>query len=315
VLFSQGLVAMLRYILRRLLQFIPVIVGTTFLTFVLLQVVPGDPIAVMMKEHISPDVVARVRAQMHLDDPWLLRYGRYMWGVLHGDFGESYKIKRSVNELLANAFPATLALTAASLLVAWGIGIPAGIIGAIRRYTASDHAVTILALLGVSVPVFWLGLIFQLVFGWKLGWLPISGYKGPQYLIMPAIVLGTASAAVIARLVRSSLLEVLSSDYIRTARAKGLRDWAVLVRHALKNSLLPVITVMAIQVADLLSGAVITESVFGIPGVGRISVGAIQRRDFPLLMGSVIMAVVLVVVGNLVADISYAYLDPRIRYE
>ena len=306
---------MLRYILRRLLQFIPVIVGTTFLTFVLLQVVPGDPIAVMMKEHISPDVVARVRAQMHLDDPWLLRYGRYMWGVLHGDFGESYKIKRSVNELLANAFPATLALTAASLLVAWGIGIPAGIIGAIRRYTASDHAVTILALLGVSVPVFWLGLIFQLVFGWKLGWLPISGYKGPQYLIMPAIVLGTASAAVIAWLVRSSLLEVLSSDYIRTARAKELRDWAVLVRHALKNSLLPVITVMAIQVADLLSGAVITESVFGIPGVGRISVGAIQRRDFPLLMGSVIMAVVLVVVGNLVADISYAYLDPRIRYE
>ncbi len=165
------------------------------------------------------------------------------------------------------------------------------------------------------MPVFWSGLIFQLVLGYKLKLLPITGYGGIQHLIMPAIVLGAGSAAVIARLVRSSLLEVMSSDYVRTARAKGLRSRAVMIRHALKNALLPVVTVMAIQVADLLSGAVITESVFGIPGVGRISVGAIQRRDFPLLMGSVIMTVILVVIGNLLADISYAYLDPRIRYE
>ncbi len=306
---------MLTYILRRILQAVPVIIGTTFLTFVLLQVVPGDPIALMMREHIQPDVVERVRREMHLDDPWLQRYLRYMGGVLQGDFGESYKIRRDVGELLAQAFPATLALTLSSLLVAWGIGIPAGIIAALRPYSGRDYLVTLLALLGVSVPVFWSGLIFQLVLGYKLKLLPITGYGGIQHLIMPAIVLGAGSAAVIARLVRSSLLEVMSSDYVRTARAKGLRSRVVMIRHALKNALLPVVTVMAIQVADLLSGAVITESVFGIPGVGRISVGAIQRRDFPLLMGSVIMTVVLVVIGNLLADISYAYLDPRIRYE
>ncbi len=306
---------MLTYILRRILQAVPVIIGTTFLTFVLLQVVPGDPIALMMREHIQPDVVERVRREMHLDDPWLQRYLRYMGGVLQGDFGESYKIRRDVGELLAQAFPATLALTLSSLLVAWGIGIPAGIIAALRPYSGRDYLVTLLALLGVSVPVFWSGLIFQLVLGYKLKLLPITGYGGVQHLIMPAIVLGAGSAAVIARLVRSSLLEVMSSDYVRTARAKGLRSRVVMIRHALKNALLPVVTVMAIQVADLLSGAVITESVFGIPGVGRISVGAIQRRDFPLLMGSVIMTVVLVVIGNLLADISYAYLDPRIRYE
>jgi peptide/nickel transport system permease protein len=155
----------------------------------------------------------------------------------------------------------------------------------------------------------------QMVFGWKLGWLPISGFKGPEYLIMPAICLGVGSAAVIARLIRSSMLEVMSADYVRTARAKGLRQSGVLIKHALKNSLLPVVTVMAIQVADLLSGAVITESVFGIPGIGRVSVGAIQRRDFPLLMGSVLLTVVLVVIGNLAADVSYAYLDPRIHYD
>jgi peptide/nickel transport system permease protein len=306
---------MLKYVVNRLLQFIPVILGTTFLTFVLLQVVPGDPIALMMKEHISPDVVERVRKEMHLDDPWLQRYVRYMWDAAHGDFGESYKTRRAVGEMLATAFPATLKLTLASLLVAWGIGMPAGIIAATRPYTTADHSLTTLALLGVSIPIFWLGLIFQYVFGYKLDLLPISGFKGLEYLIMPAIVLGLGSAAVISRLVRSSLLEVMSADYVRTARAKGLHGRIVLLRHALKNSLLPVVTVMAIQVADLLSGAVITESVFGIPGIGRVSVGAIQRRDFPLLMGTVIMTVFLVVIGNLVADLSYAYLDPRIRYE
>jgi peptide/nickel transport system permease protein len=163
------------------------------------------------------------------------------------------------------------------------------------------------------VPIFWSGLIFQLIFGWKLGWLPLTGYGTLSHLIMPGIVLGWSAAAVIARLTRSSLLEVMSSDYVRTARAKGLGEWLVIFRHALKNSLLPVVTVMAVQVASLLSGAVITESVFGIPGVGRVSVGAILNRDFPLLQGSVIFAVVLIILGNLVADLSYAFLDPRIR--
>ncbi len=306
---------MLRYIAGRILQFVPVLVGTTLLTFFLLQVLPGDPITVMMREHIYPEVVDRLRQQMHLDDPWPQRYVRYMWGVLHGDFGESYKVRRSVSTLLLDAFPNTLTLAATALLFAWSIGIPAGVFAALRRYALSDQLVLVFALAGVSVPVFWSGLVMQLIFGWKLDLLPISGFGTPAHLIMPGIVLGWSSAAVIARLMRSTLLDVMNSDYIRTARAKGLRERMVVVRHALKNSLLPVVTVMALQVAELLSGAVITESVFGIPGVGRVSVGAIQSRDAPLLQGSVILTVFLVVAGNLVADLSYAFLDPRIRYE
>jgi peptide/nickel transport system permease protein len=306
---------MLRYVMTRLAQAIPVIVATTLLTFMLLEVVPGDPIALMMREHIDADVVARVRKEMRLDDPWPVRYVRYMWDAVHGDFGTSYKIHRSVSELLANAFPKTLALTLAALIFAWGIGIPAGIVGALKHYSAPDYLVTLFSLIGVSVPVFWSGLIFQLIFGWKLGLLPITGYGGIVFLIMPGIVLGWSSAVVISRLIRSSLLEVLGSDFVRTARAKGLTQWAVVYRHALKNSLLPVVTIMAIQVADLLTGAVIVESVFGIPGIGRVSVSAIMNRDVPLLQGSVILTVVLVVLGNLLADVSYAFLDPRIRYE
>jgi len=301
--------------MARLAQAIPVIVATTLLTFMLLEVVPGDPIALMMREHIDADVVARVRKEMRLDDPWAVRYVRYMWDALHGDFGTSYKIHRSVSDLLVDAFPKTLALTLAALIFAWGIGIPAGIVGALKHYSAPDYLVTLFSLIGVSVPVFWSGLIFQLIFGWKLGLLPISGYGGIVFLIMPGIVLGWSSAAVISRLMRSSLLEVLGSDFVRTARAKGLTEWAVVFRHALKNSLLPVVTIMAIQVADLLTGAVIVESVFGIPGIGRVSVSAIMNRDVPLLQGSVMLTVVLVVLGNLLADVSYAFLDPRIRYE
>ncbi len=306
---------MLRYVMARLMQAIPVIIGTTLLTFLLLQVVPGDPIALMMREHIDADVVARVRKEMRLDDPWPARYVRYMWDAVHGDFGTSFKIHRSVSDLLVDAFPKTLALTLAALIFAWGIGIPAGIVGALKHYSAPDYLVTLFSLLGVSVPVFWSGLVFQLIFGWKLGLLPITGYGGLIFLIMPGIVLGWSSAAVISRLMRSSLLEVLGSDFVRTARAKGLREWAVVFRHTLKNSLLPVVTIMAIQVADLLTGAVIVESVFGIPGIGRVSVSAIMNRDVPLLQGSVMLTVVLVVLGNLLADVSYAFLDPRIRYD
>lgn len=305
---------MLRYIVTRLVEFIPVFFGITFLSFVLLQVLPGDPVTVMMGEHIKPDVVARVTHEMHLDDPWPLRYVKYIWGALQGDLGVSYKLNRSVGTLLLDAFPKTLALTIGAVTFAWTIGLIVGIVSALRPYSFSDNVAMVFALVGVSVPIFWSGLIFQLVFGFKLQWLPLSGFKDASYLIMPSIVLGWSSAAVIARLVRSSLLEVMRADYIRTARAKGLRDWLIITRHALRNSVLPVITVMALQVAGLLSGAVITESVFGIPGIGRISVGAINSRDFPLLQGAVILTVILVVLGNLVADLSYSILDPRIRY-
>jgi len=304
---------MLMFVVRRLLASIPVLIGITAILFVMLNVVPGDPIALMMKEHASPDVIARVRTQMHLDDPIIIRYFRFLWGAVQGDMGISIKLNRPVTKLIAGAFPNTLILAASAALVSWVIGIPVGILSAVRRDTVVDHLFMGISLLGVSMPIFWSALLFQYIFAMQLKWLPVAGFYGWQYLIMPAIVLGWSSAGVIARLTRSSLLEVMRNDYIRTARAKGLREAGVITRHALKNALIPVVTIMAIQVASLLSGAVITEAIFGIPGVGRISVDAIQSRDMPLLQGSVLFATALVILGNLVADLLYAVLDPRIR--
>lgn len=303
-----------KYIIKKILLSIPVLIGMVLITFILLNIVPGDPVALMMKEHISADVVARVRAQMHLDDPAYIRFFRFLWNALHGDFGTSYKLNRSVSSLLIDAFPNTLILSLAAALVSWIIGIPAGILSAVKQYSFTDNFFMGFSLLGVSMPVFWVGLLFQYIFSLKLGILPASGFDGPEYLIMPAIVLGWSSAGTIARLTRSSLLEVMRNDYIRTARAKGLSELKVVANHALKNSLLPVVTVMALQVAGLLSGAVITESVFDIPGIGRVAVNAIQNRDMPLLQGAVVLTTFLVIVGNLAADILYSYLDPRIKY-
>lgn len=304
---------MLIFVVRRLLASIPVLIGITAILFVMLNVVPGDPVALMMKEHASPDVIARVRAQMHLDDPVIVRYFRFLWDAVQGDMGVSIKLKRPVTNLIAAAFPNTLILAASAALVSWIIGIPVGILSAVRRDTVLDHLFMGISLLGVSMPIFWSALLFQYVFAMQLKWLPVAGFYGFKYLILPAVVLGWSSAGVIARLTRSSLLDVMRNDYIRTARAKGLRETGVITRHALKNALIPVVTIMAIQVASLLSGAVITEAIFGIPGVGRISVDAIQSRDMPLLQGSVLFATALVILGNLVADLLYAVLDPRIR--
>ncbi len=302
-----------RYILRRLLISIPVLIGITFLLFFLLNVIPGDPVALMLKEKADPDVIARVRTQMHLDDPWPVRYVRFLGGAVRGDLGVSYKLRRPVSSLILKAFPNTLMLAMAAALVAWLIGIPAGILSAVKQYSLPDHFFMGFSLLGVSMPVFWSALLFQYVFGVKLHLLPVAGFYGWQYLILPAIVLGWSSCGTVARLTRSSLLEVMRSDYIRTARSKGVRELMVISGHALKNSLLPVITIMAMQVAFLLSGSVITESIFGIPGVGRIAIMAIQNRDMPLLQGSVLFTTVLVILGNLVADLLYSTLDPRIR--
>jgi peptide/nickel transport system permease protein len=306
---------MKKFILQRLLVSIPVLIGVTFILFWLLNIVPGDPVALMMKEHISPDVVARVRHQMHLDDPAWVRYGRFIWGALQGDLGESYKLNRPVSGLILDAFPNTFLLALAAALFAWLVGIPAGILSAVRKYSLSDNLFMGFSLLGVSMPVFWSALVFQYIFAVKLGWLPVAGFDSWKCVIMPAVVLGWSSAGIIARLTRSSLLEVMRCDYIRTARAKGLLELPVIFHHALKNGLLPVVTVMAIQVAGLLAGAVITESVFGIPGVGRIAVGAIQARDMPLLQGAVLFETVLVILGNLAADTLYAWLDPRIKFD
>jgi peptide/nickel transport system permease protein len=303
-----------RYILKKLLVSIPILVGMMAVSFFLLNIVPGDPIVLMMRDHFSADVVSRVRAQMHLDDPAIVRFLRFLWGAVRGDFGVSYKLNRPVSYLLLQAFPNTLLLAVCAAVVSWIIGIPAGIVSAVKPNSLVDRLFMGFSILGVSMPVFWMGLLFQYIFSLKLGLLPAAGFSGPEYMVMPAIVLGWSSAGTIARLTRSSLLEAMRHDYIRTARAKGLREIRVISSHALKNSMLPVVTVMALQVAGLLSGAVVTESVFGIPGIGRIAVSAITTRDMPLLQGSVVLTTFLVILGNLAADILYSWLDPRIRY-
>lgn len=303
---------MVKYVTKRILITIPILIGVVFLIFVMLSVVPGDPVTVMMGEKVKPDVIENLMERMHLNDPWYVRFVWYIRDALKGDFGESYKLHRSVSSVIANAFPKTLMLAVTAALFSWIIGIPAGILSAVKKNSIIDRLFMGFALCGVSVPAFSVGMLLQNLFN---GILPVSGFSSPRHLILPAVVLGWGAAGTIARLTRSSLLEVLEEDYIRTARAKGLMPLRVIVTHALQNSLLPVITMMAIQVSSLLSGAVITETLFSIPGIGRLTVDAINTRDMPLLQGTVIFTTAIIILGNLVADILYSVVDPRIRVE
>ena len=305
---------MLKYIIKRILIAIPILLGIVFLIFLMLQVVPGNPIVLMMKEKANPDVIANLTERMHLNDPWYIRFFRYVWDALHGDFGISYKMKnREVKGMILDAFPHTVKLTIAAVLISWLIGIPTGIVSAVKRGSLLDNTLMTFALCGISMPTFWVAILFQYIFGSTLHWLPVSGFSSFRHLIMPAFVLGWGSSGSIARMVRTNLLEAMSNDYIRTARSKGLRETGVIAKHALKNSMMPVVTMMATQVAGLLSGAVMTETIFAIPGLGRISVDAIKNRDMPLLQGTTIFAAALIILGNLIADIAYSFLDPRIR--
>lgn len=301
---------MAKYIARRVLATIPVLLGIILLIFFMLNVVPGDPVTVMMREHLKEDVVESLRHSMHLDDPFLLRYVRYVWDALHGDLGTSWKLNRPVTGLIAQAFPCTCRLAISAALFSWVMGISVGVLSAVRKNSLVDHLSMGVSLFGVSMPVFWVALILQNTFKSVL---PVSGVASWKSYILPTVVLGWSAAGRIARLTRSSLLEVLREDYIRTARSKGLSPFKVITRHALKNALIPVITVMAIQLSSLLSGAVITESVFSIPGVGQLAVSAINNRDMPLLQGTVIFTAVLIIAGNLAADLLYSVIDPRIR--
>jgi len=305
----------IKYIVKRILIAIPVLIGVMLIIFLLLNVVPGDPITLMMKEHIKPELIERMREQMGLDKPVLVRFTIYMKDAIRGDFGVSYKLNRNVTSLILNAFPQTVRLSLFAALIAWIIGIPAGIVSAVKQNSFTDRFFMSFSLMGVSMPVFWAALMLQYVFAFKLKLLPVSGYESWKHLLMPAIVLGWSSAGTIARLTRSSLLEIMKNDFVQTARAKGLKESSVIVGHALKNAMLPVVTMMAIQIASLLSGAVITESVFGIPGIGRLAVNAIQTRDMPLLQGTVVFTTILIIAGNLAADILYSVIDPRIRVE
>lgn len=304
---------MARKMIQRILVSIPVMLGVVFLIFLMLNVVPGNPIEAMLGEHASQSVIDRMSRYYGLDQPVYVQFLIYVKNLLRGDLGVSYKLNRSVNDLIGSAFPYTLKLTLLSALLAWLIGIPAGIVSAIRKNSLIDRLFMGVSLMGVSMPVFWAALLFQYFFAYRMNLVPVSGATSLFSYFLPSIVLGWSSAGTIARLTRSNLLEVLEEDYIRTAFAKGRSQSGVILHHAFKNALLPVVTMMAIQVASMLSGAVITETVFAIPGIGRLAVDAITSRDMPLLQGTVLFTTVLMILGNLVADLLYTVIDPRIR--
>lgn len=304
---------MLKKVLKRIAISIPVLIGVVLIIFVMLRIVPGDPVTTMMGEHVNMAVIEKVSKEMGLDQPMYVQFFKYIGNALKGDFGTSYRLNRNVTKIILDAFPNTIKLSVCAAVVAWVIGITAGIVAAIRQNKLLDRLFMGCALMGVSMPVFMTALVLQYVFAFKLKWFPVSGFDSMRAMVLPAIVLGWNSAGSIARMTRSNLVEIMQDDFIRTARAKGLREYGVIVGHALKNAMLPVVTMMALQISSMLSGAVLTESVFGVPGIGRLAVNAIETRDMPLLQGTVIFTTVLIILGNLIADLLYNVLDPRIR--
>ena len=301
--------------LRRLLESVVILIGVALLIFIMLRVIPGNPIETMMGEHASRSTIDRMTAELGLDRPIHIQFFRYISGALRGDFGTSYSLGKPVSSLMRSAFGNTLKLSVMASLFAWAIGILCGVLSAVRKGGLADHIFMGFSLLGVSMPVFMTAMILQFFFGYYLHWLPISGAGSWNNFVLPAIALGWNSAGAISRLTRSTLLDVLQEDYIETARAKGLTQAAVVLFHALRNTMLPVVTMMAIQFSGMLSGAVITETVFSINGIGRLAVQAISGRDIPLLQGTVLFSTAVVILGNLVADSLYSILDPRIRKE
>ncbi len=307
---------MLRYIGRRLLGAIPVLWGVATLVFVVMRLLPGDPAALMLSESGgSAQAVAELRHSLGLDAPLVVQYGRYLFDLLRGNLGTSLFSHRPVVTIIAEQLPSTIELAVAAMLVAAGLGTALGLIAAAKHNTWLDTLATALSVMGVSLPIFWTALILIWLLSLKLGWLPATGRDGLASLIMPAMVLGFASSGAIARLVRASLLEVLGADFINTARAKGLSEGRVMIRHALKNALIPVITVIGLQFGFLLGGTVVTETIFARQGIGRLMVNAILWKDFPVVQGIVLLAALVYTTMNLVVDLAYAYLDPRIRYD
>jgi peptide/nickel transport system permease protein len=312
---------MIRFVAQRLVLTIPVLFLVSLIVFTLINLIPGDPALLMAGGEAGRDVVEALRKQMGLDKPVVVRYLMWLHRLVQGDLGKSVRDGRPVLDVLLQKLPVTIQLAVVSMLVSWLIAIPTGIVAAWRRRTALDYAATTVALAGLSIPNFWLGIMLIYVFAVNLRWLPPSGYVEPwvdpvrslTLTIMPATVLGTALAALVMRLLRSSMLEVLSTEFIRTAHAKGLADRAVILRHALKNAMIPVATVMGLQLGGLLGGAVITETIFAVPGIGRLAIESILTRDYPMVQGVVLFSAVAIVFVNFVVDIVYSLLDPRIR--
>ena len=306
---------MLTYLARRLLAVIPVLFGVTLAVFSMLFLVPGDPVKMMLAEFVTtPAQIEQMRAQLHLDEPILKQYGRFVGNALRGDLGTSIRSRRAVSTEIGENVGSTAQLALASMAVAIAIGVPLGLMAALLRNSWLDAGSMVVALLGVSMPSFWLGLLLIFTFSLHLGWFPATGGGDLWHLVLPSVTLGMIASAIIARLTRSSMLEVLGQDYVRTARAKGLAWWGVVVRHALKNALIPVITIFGLQFGNLLAGAVIVETVFSRPGLGRLIVGGILAKDFPLVQGTVLFVATAYVMINVLVDITYAFVDPRIRF-
>ena len=305
---------MLIYVSRRLLAVAPVLFGVTLAVFSMLFLLPGDPVKMMLAEFVTtPDQVAAMRAQLHLDEPIPQQYGRFVWNAVRGDLGTSIRSRRPVREEIGENLGSTAQLAFASMAVAIALGVPLGLVAALGRNSWVDVLSMLVALLGVSMPSFWLGLLLILLFSLQLAWFPATGGGDLMHLILPAVTLGTIASAIIARLTRSSMLEVLGQDYVRTARAKGLAGWAVVMRHALRNALIPIVTIFGLQFGNLLAGAVIVETVFSRPGLGRLIVGGILAKDFPLVQGTVLFIATTYVLINVIVDVAYGFFDPRIR--
>jgi peptide/nickel transport system permease protein len=310
------------FVLRRLMGGLPTLLLVTVLVFTLTRVLPGDPARLLLGEEATPELVAQIREELGLNRPILVQYADWLWGLVKGDLGRSIRGNEPVAPIIWQKLPTTLELSLFSLLVAVAIGIPAGVLAALRRNSAIDAGVTVMALSGVSIPNFFLGILLIYVFSIRLAWIPPSGYVEPWVdlqknlllMLMPAITLGTALAGAIARFTRNSMLEVLSQDYVRTARAKGLEGRVVVYKHALRNAAIPVVTVIGLQLGGLLGGAVVTEQVFSIPGFGRLLVDSVFNRDFPVLQAVVLISALAVFLINVLTDLLYAAIDPRIRY-
>jgi len=304
-----------RFLARRLLLTIPVLIGVATLVFSLIHLVPGDPVQAMLGESASPQDVAQLRAKLGLDRPLLQQYASFAAGVLHGDLGTSLRTNQPVTGVILERMPATLELAVAAMLVAMLIAIPLGIIAAVRKGTAIDHGATTLALVGISMPTFWLGPLLAIVFSVWLGWFPVSGRGTFANLVLPAVTLGAPLSAMLARMTRASVLEELRELYVTAARARGVSEARAVLAHAFRNSLIPIVTVIGLQFGSVLTGAVITETIFAWPGVGRLLVQSISARDYPAVQGCILLIAVTYVSMNLLIDVLYGVLDPRIRYE
>ena len=306
---------MLRYFIRRVLLAVPVLLGVATLVFSLIHLVPGDPAQAMMGDGASPQDVAELRKSLGLDQPLLTQYGTFLRNAIKGDLGKSFRTGQPVTMMIVERIPATAELAVAAMIIAVLIAIPLGVIAAVWRGTAIDYSAMTFALAGVSIPNFWLGPLLAIVFAVELGWLPVSGRGTLAHLVLPAISLGLALAAILARMTRASLLDELGELYVRAARARGVSNTAAISRHALRNSMVPLLTIIALQFGAVLTGAVITETIFAWPGIGRLLIQSIGFRDYPMVQGCILLIAVTYVSVNLVTDLMYGVLDPRIRYD